>query len=179
MKKKEKLFLHFVLGLGAVFLILILSVSLIRQKREDQELKRKYSSDAVLDRKGKQEEESRKMALQLVEDFIPAYFLMDAENHAANMQKIGGLVSDELYHRIQDEEYTSGYETELYSSSVYMPADEAQKKEGRYLFTVILDLEYRSGNKDYGIHTQIWDFTCGHLEEGIRIVEFEQRQYVR
>lgn len=180
MKKNDKLTLYFILGMfgiGIVALIIALTATTIKVKKENKELSEYVS--AISDSQAEEEklETDKKKAASLVNEFITLYFLMDKDNYIESMEKIQSMVSDELYAQIKNEEFiTPDYVTEIISMPVYELVNE-EKKEN-YAYSCIISLQYSSGMKDYGIHMQIWDFTCGYSKGEFQILEMNQQQYV-
>lgn len=181
MNKNMKLFLYIMLFFGFFALITALSFAIVKMKNENKELKRHYSSTLTAQSKEAKKKEKilsdRKEAAELVKSFIPIFFLADKANYAENREKIKDMVSSELYEQVKNEEFeTSEYTVEIASAPVYALADDGQAN--RYHFCSIISLQYMEGTVDYGIHMQIWDFTCGYDDGKMQILSMEQQNYI-
>ncbi|MCI8770044.1 MAG: hypothetical protein HFH73_02680 [Lachnospiraceae bacterium] len=181
MGKNMKLFFCLILFFSFVVLTAALSITVAKMKEENKELKIHYSSTFSNQSKEIEKKEKilsdRKKAAELVKSFIPAFFLSDKTNYEENRKKIKDVVSAELYNKLKDEEFeASDYETEIVSAPVYALADGEQASG--YKCCSIISLQYRAGAKDYGIHMQIWNFSCGYYNGEMRILRIEQQKYI-
>lgn len=181
MKKSEKILLCIILCFGLLALIIALSMAVIKVKKENKELEERFSSTLASESKARQKEEKilsdKNRAADLVKNFISVYFLMDKDNRVASLEKVKEMVSDEIYNQIKDEEFeVSEYTVEIVSAPVYEIAGE--EKSSRYFFTSIINLQYKAGMKDYGMHMQIWNFTCGNSGDEMQILDMKQQEYI-
>lgn len=181
MEKNMKLFLCLILFFAFSILTAALSITVVKMKKENNELRIHYSSTfSARSEEIKKKEKilsDRKKAAGLVESFIPVFFLADKANYAESRKKIKDMVSTELYNKLKDEEFeTSDYKTEIVSAPVYALPDEEQTS--RYKLCSIISLQYSAGTMDYGIHMQIWNFSCGYNNGEMRILRMEQQEYI-
>lgn len=181
MDKNMKRFFYFMLLFSLLALILILSIMVVKMKNKNREMESQYSSIFTNQSKEEMEKEKilsdKKEAVDLIKNFISVFFLTNDANCEENRKKIETMVSAELYQQVKDEDFgTSDYTVELVSAPVYELVEDRQVN--RYHYCSIISLQYRSGTMDYGIHMQIWDFSCGYNDGRMRILAIEQQEYI-